>query len=67
MELLAIKLEGEMEDLQCIQVLVPLRHPSLNPNVWGLRGCLRIGYSDEEPLLEKRIFLDTWEINSPKD
>jgi hypothetical protein len=67
MELLAIKLDGKREDLQSIQVLVPLRYLSLNPNVCGLRRCLRIGYSDEELPLEKRIFLDTWEINSSKD
>jgi hypothetical protein len=67
MELLAIKLEGKREDLQCIQVLVPLRHLSLNPNVCGLRRCFRVGYSDEELPLEERIFLDTWDINSSKD
>jgi hypothetical protein len=37
-----------MKDLQCIQVLVPLRHLCLNPDVCGLRRCFGIGYSDEE-------------------
>jgi hypothetical protein len=67
MELLAIKLEGKREDLQSIQLLVPLCHLSLNPNVCGLRRCPRTGYSDEELPLEERIFLDTWDINSSKD
>jgi hypothetical protein len=56
-----------MKDPQRIQVLVPLRHPSLNPNVCGLRRCFGVGYSDEELLLEERIFLDTWDIISAKD
>jgi hypothetical protein len=65
MELLAIKLEGKREELQCIQVLVPLRHLSLNPNVCGLRRCLRVRYGDKElPLKERMIF---WDINNPKD
>jgi hypothetical protein len=67
MEFLAIKLEGKREDLQCMQVLVPLRHLSLNPDVCSLRHCLGIGYSYEELPLEERIFLDTWDINSSKD
>jgi hypothetical protein len=66
MELLAIELEGKREDLQWIQVLVPIRHLSLNRNVWGLRRCLRVGYNDQEVPLEK-IFLDTWDINGPMD
>ena len=67
MELLAIKLEGKREDLQRIQVLVPLRDLSLNPNVCGLRRCLSVGHGDEELPLEERIFFDTWDINSSKD
>jgi hypothetical protein len=67
MEHLAIKSEGKREDLQCIQVLVPFRHLSLNPNVCGLRRYLGVGYSYEELPLEERIFLDTWNINSSKD
>jgi hypothetical protein len=67
LELLALKLEGKREDPQCIQVLVPLRHGSLNPNVCGLRRCHSIGYSDEELPVEERIFLDTWDINNSKD
>jgi hypothetical protein len=52
MELLDIKLEGKREDIQCIQVLIPLRHLSLNRNVCGLRRRLGVGYSDENlPLL----------------
>jgi hypothetical protein len=63
-------LDGKREDLQCIQDLVPLRHLSLNPNVCGLRRCLRggiDGYRDKELPLEERILLDTWDINSSKD
>jgi hypothetical protein len=67
MEVSAVKLEGEREELQCIQFLVPLCRPFLNPNVCGLRRCLGVGYSDEELPLEERIFLDTWDINSSKD
>jgi hypothetical protein len=67
LEVLAIELEGKREDLQCIQVMVPLRDLSLNPNVCSLRRRLRVGYSDEELPLEETIFLDTWDINSPKD
>ena len=63
----AFKLEGKREDLQRIQALVPLGHLSLNPNVCGLRCCLRVGYSDEELSLEKRIFLDTRDIMCSKD
>jgi hypothetical protein len=57
MELLAIKLEGRGQDLRCIQVLVPLRDPSLNPNVCGLHRCLRVGYIDAKVPLEEKIFL----------
>jgi hypothetical protein len=67
MELLTIKLEGKMKDLQCNQVLVPLRHLSLNPNVCSLRRCFSVGYSNEELPLEERVFLDIWDINSSKD
>ena len=56
-----------MEDLQCIQFLVPLRRLSLDPNVFGLRGCLRIGYNNKEIPFEERIFLDTWNINGTMD
>jgi hypothetical protein len=59
--------EGVTEDLQWIQVLVPVCHLSLNPNVYGLRRCLRVGYSNEELSLEERIFLDTWDVISSKD
>jgi hypothetical protein len=67
MKLLDIRLEGKREDLQWIQVLIPHRRLSLNPNVCSLRRCLRVGYGDEELPLEEPIFLDTWDINSPKD
>jgi hypothetical protein len=67
MELLAIELEGKREDLQRIQVLVPIRHLSLHRNVCGLRCCPRAGYSDEEFPLQDSIFLDTWDINGMKD
>ena len=62
MELLGIKSERKREDLQCIQVLVPLYYLSFSPNVYGLCRCLRAGYSDEElPLeeTEETMFLDT--------
>jgi hypothetical protein len=67
MELLGIKLEGKREDIQWIQVLVPLRHLSLNPNVCGLRRRFSVGYSDVMLPLEERTLLDTRDINSPKD
>jgi len=67
MEVLAIKLEGKNEDLQWIQVLAPLRRLSLNPNICGLLSCFIIRYSDEKLPVEERMFLDIWDINSPKD
>jgi hypothetical protein len=68
MAFLDMKLEGRREYVQRIKVLVPLRHLSFNLNVLRLRRCRTVGYSDEElPLLEKTIFLDTWDINSSKD
>jgi hypothetical protein len=67
MEVLAIKLEGKREDPQWIQVLVPLRHLSLNLNVCGLRRCLGVGYGDEELPLEEGVFLITWDIIDSKD
>jgi hypothetical protein len=67
MELLTMKLEGKMKDPQRIQVLAPLRHPSINRNVCGLRRCSSVGYGDEELPVEERIFLDTWDINSSKN
>jgi hypothetical protein len=67
MGLLAINLEGKRDDLQWIQVLVPLRHLSLNSNLCGLGRCPRVGYSNEEFPLEETIFLDSWDINSSKD
>jgi hypothetical protein len=67
MELLTTTLEGKLKDPQCIQVLVPLRRLSLDPNVCSLCRCFSVGYGDEELALEKRIFLDTWDINGSKD
>jgi hypothetical protein len=64
MEVLAIKLDGKREDVQCVQFLVPLRHLSLNMNVCGLRRSPKVGYSDKEFPLEKGIFLDAWDIKS---
>jgi hypothetical protein len=60
---------GKREDLQWIQVLVPLRHISLDPNIRGRHCCLKVGsgYSDEDLPLEEIIFLDTWDIRSSKD
>jgi hypothetical protein len=60
-------LEGKREELQCIQVLVPLRDLSLNRNVCGLRRCLRVGYGYEQLPFEERIFLDSWDIMGSKD
>jgi hypothetical protein len=42
-----MKLGIKREDLQCIQILVPLRHVTLNPNVCGRRRRLRVGYGDK--------------------
>ena len=66
MELLALEPEGKREDLQRIQSLVPIRHLSLDRNVFGLRRPLGVGYSDADVPLAK-IFLDNREINSMKD
>jgi hypothetical protein len=67
MERLVLKLEGKREDLQCIQLLIPPRHVSLNRNVCGLRCRLRVGYGDEELPFEEEIFLDVWNIKGSKD
>ena len=67
MELLGIKLKRKYEGVQWDQVLVPIRSLSLNWSVFGLRRYLSIGYSDKEPPFKGKIFLDTWEIYSPKD
>jgi hypothetical protein len=67
MEILAIELEGKREDLQRIQVLVPIRHMSLHRNVCGLRRCLRARYRDGDFPVQDSIFLDTWDINGMKD
>ena len=56
-----------MEDVQCIQFLVPVRRLSLDLNVFGLRCGLRIGYGNKEVPFDEMIFLDTWDINSPMD
>ena len=67
MELLGIELKEKWDGVQYVQVLVPIRSLSLNWSVCGLRRCLSIGYSNKEPPLKEKIFLDTWEIYSPKD
>ena len=68
MEVLAIELEKKREDLQWIQVLVPIRHMSLDRNVCSLRHrCPRAVHSNEEFPLQEKIFLDTWGINSAMD
>jgi hypothetical protein len=64
MEVLAIELKGKREDVQCIQFLVPLRDLSLSMNVCGVCGSLGVGYRDKELPLEKRIFLEGWDIMS---
>jgi len=65
--ILVKKLEGNKEDLQGVQVLVPLGRLSLNQSGCRLCRCLTVGYSDEELPLEEAIFLDTWEILGSKD
>ena len=68
MEILAIEREGKREDLQWIEVLVPIRLVSLNRNVCGLRHrCPRAVHSNEEFPLQETIFLDAWGIDSPMD
>ena len=62
-----IKIERRKEDLQWSQVLVPIRHLSLNRNVCGLRRCFRVGYGDEDFALQETIFLDGWDVNGLKD
>ena len=64
MRVLAIKLEGKREDVQCLQFLVPLRHLSLNTDVCGPHRGLEVGDRDKESPLLKRILLDTWDIMS---
>ena len=60
MEVSAIKSEGKREVAQWIQVLVPLRHVSLNMNVCGLCRCFRVGDSHEKLPLDETVFLDTF-------
>ena len=67
MEVLGIKLEGKREDVQWIQVLVPIRHLSLNRNVCGLCHCFTVGYGDKEFPLQETIFLDSRDVNGSKD
>ena len=67
MEVSGIKLKGKWEGVQRVQVLVPIRSLSLNRSVCGLRSRLSIGYGDKDLPLEERIFLDSWDIYSPKD
>ena len=55
-------IEEKREDLQCIQGLVPHRRLSLDMNICGLDRCLRVGYSDEQLPLKKRILFDSWYI-----
>ena len=62
MEVLDIRFEGKKEDVHWIQFLVPLRHVSLNINVCSHRHSSGIGYRDKELPLDKRIFLDGWDI-----
>jgi hypothetical protein len=67
MEVLAIVLEGKREDVQWVQVLVPIRYVFLNRNVCGIHCCLSVGYCDEEFPLQETIFLDTRDISDTKD
>ncbi len=60
-------MEGNKEDLQGVQVLVPLRRLSLNPNVYRLCRHLAVGHGNEELPLEETIFLDDWDILGSKD
>ena len=71
MEVVGVKsdLKGNREDLQWFQALVPVCHMALDRNFCGLRYCLGVvsGYSDEDLSLEKKIFLNTWDIGGSKD
>jgi hypothetical protein len=58
MKVLDIKLEGNREDIQWIQFLVPLRDMFINRNVCGLHRSLGVGYLDIE------FSLDSWDIMS---
>ena len=62
-------MERKREDLQCIEVLVPLCDLSLDRNVCSLRRCLQAGNSDVEIPLEESILLDAcaWDINHLMD
>jgi hypothetical protein len=46
-----------MKDLQCIQVLVPLRHLSLKLSVCGLHRCFRVGYTVSNPETTAKLFV----------
>jgi hypothetical protein len=62
-----VELEEKTDDLQCVQVLVPLGHLALNWDVFAPCRCLEAGYSDGEfPILDT-IFLDAWDIDGVKD
>ena len=67
MEILAIKLEENRQDIQWIQFLVPRRDMSLNKNVCGLHRSLGVGYLDIKFSLGKNIFLDSRDIMSSKN
>ena len=67
MELLAIRLEGKIEEVQCIQVLAPSSYLPLNPSACGPHRFLRVGYGDEKFPLEETILLEIWDILGSKD
>ena len=58
------KIRRKREDVQSIQLLVPLRYLALNLNVCGFHRSLEVGYRDKDFPLENNIFLDAWDIMS---
>ena len=48
-----------MKVLQGTKPLVPVRRLSINLDAFRLLDCRMIGYSDKEPPLQAKLFLDT--------
>jgi len=59
--------EGNQEDLQGVQILVPYCRLSFNPSVCRLCRRVTVRYSNEELSLEETIFLDTWDVLGSND
>ena len=60
-------MEGNQEDLQGVQILVPYCRLSLNPSVCCLYCRVTVRYSNEELSLEETIFLDTGDVLGSED